>query len=398
MLADRVKILKPSPTLQLAALAKELQAQGHKVISMSVGEPDWTTFEYIKDAAKTAIDQNHTKYTENVGLLELREAIARQVEQDFKVTYKPNEVLVSSGAKYSLYLATQCLLNSGDEVILPAPYWVSYAQQVELAGGVPKIVICDESSHFKLTASQLKSAITPKTKMIILCSPSNPTGLMYTREEIKQLAAVLKQNPHVFVLSDDIYNRLVFEGEELAPHLLQEAPELKDRLLIVNGVSKTYAMTGWRIGWAIGPQALIKAMGDLQSQSTSNAASISQKAAIAAVKGGYEDVKKSVVMLKQRLAVAAKELANVNSVKPVFPDGAFYLWLDIRSFMGKNYNNVRIENSRDFSTMLLKDFFVAVVPGLEFGLDGYLRLSIALSEKDIVEAIHRIKSFTEKIH
>lgn len=396
MLSQRVQILKASPTLQLAAKAKELSAQGKNVISMSVGEPDWSTYEYIKQAAHQSIDQGFTKYTENSGLLELRNLISKQVEDDIQIKYAASEVLVSSGAKFSLYLAIQCMIDPGDEVIIPAPYWVSYSQMVELAGGIPVIVTCEEKDQFKISAEKIKNAITSKTKMFLLCSPNNPTGIMYSEDELKKLSQVLLQNSHVYTLSDDIYNRLVFSDIKVAPHLLKIEPKLKDQFIIVNGVSKTFAMTGWRIGWAIGPQKLIKAMSDLQSQSTSCACSISQKAAIAALNGGYSEVNQSIEVLKNRLKVAQTELNKISELSYEIPHGAFYLWLNIKKIMGKKYKSETIKDGRDFSKYLLEDFFVAVVPGLEFGLEGYLRLSIALSESDIKEAILRIKTFVDQ--
>ncbi|MCB0384963.1 MAG: pyridoxal phosphate-dependent aminotransferase, partial [Bdellovibrionales bacterium] len=269
MLADRVASLKPSPTLALAAKAKELKKQGHDVYSLTVGEPDWDTFEQIKAAGIEAIKSGQTKYAPANGLPELREAICEQTILDLGHHYDADQVTVSAGAKFVLYSALQSLINPGDEVIIPSPYWVSYPTMVELAGGLPVIAACGPETGFKLTANALERTITPKTKMIILNSPSNPTGSVYSMEEWKQIGDVLKKHKQVIVLSDDIYNRLVFDSSDVAPHILQATPDLADRTVVINGVSKTYSMTGWRLGWAVGPKDVIKAMTNLQSQSVS---------------------------------------------------------------------------------------------------------------------------------
>ena len=278
MLAERVKNLKPSPTLALAAKAREMKKNGLDVISLSVGEPDWDTFAPVKEAGKADIDQGFTKYLPASGLAELREAVCRQTNADLGTDYKTSQVTITTGAKFVVFAAMQALIDPGDEVIIPAPYWVSYPTMAELAGGVPVAVACDKADGFKLSADKLRAAIGPKTKMLLLNSPSNPTGQVYTKEEFSALAEVLRQHPKMVVLSDDIYNRLVFDESGLAPHLLQAAPDLAERTVLVNGVSKTYSMTGWRVGWGIGPEAVIAAMGKYQSQSVSCACSISQKA------------------------------------------------------------------------------------------------------------------------
>ncbi len=396
MISARAKSLKPSPTLALAAKAKELAAQGHDVISLSVGEPDWDTLEVAKRAGVKAIQEGFSKYTPSNGIVELRKAIARQTNGDIGTNYGPEEVTVTTGGKFVIFAALQCAIDPGDEVIVPAPYWVSYPVMVDLAGGTPVIAVCDESAHFKLTPEILKKVLTPKTKMLILNSPSNPTGLAYTREELAGLAGVLKDHPQVLILSDDIYNRLVFSGE-LAPHILQVAPELGPRTLVMNGASKTYSMTGWRVGWALGPQAWIKAMTNYQSQSVSQAASMAQMATLAAIESGRPELEKAMVELRARKDRAVELLRAVKGLKISNPDGAFYLWPDIRGVLGRTYNGKKLVTSSDFSSALLESQNVAVVPGIEFGLDGFVRLSFALKEARMVEAIQRIQAFIETL-
>ncbi len=392
MISKRALNLKPSPTLALAAKAKEMAAQGHDVISLSVGEPDWDTFECAKAAGIKAIQDGFSKYTPSNGIPELRKAIAIQTSSDLKTTYAADDVTVSSGGKFTLFAALQCAIDPGDEVIIPAPYWVSYPVMVELAGGVPVTPVCDESVNFKLTPSILQKHITPKTKMLILNSPSNPTGLMYTREELAALAQVLRDHPKVLILSDDIYNRLVFSGE-LAPHILHVAPELKPRVLVMNGASKTYSMTGWRVGWALGPAAWVKAMNNYQSQSVSQAASMSQKATLAAIELGEPELRASMKELVARKNAALKMIAGIPGLKAPSPDGAFYVWLDVRGLLGKSFQGAKIAGASDFSNALLESQKVAVVPGNEFGLDGYVRLSFALKLERMTQAFERIKNF-----
>lgn len=395
-LADRVSSLKPSPTLALAAKAKELAAEGHKVIALSVGEPDWDTFEVAKKAGIDAIEKGFSKYVPSNGIPELRKAIAIQTKKETGVEYSPDDVTVSTGGKFVIFSALQSLLNKGDEVIIPAPYWVSYPTMVELAEGTPVIVACPAKCNFKLTRELLSKAITPKTRLLILNSPSNPTGVMYSKAELKELADVLRDNPQVLVMSDDIYNRLVFEGG-VAPHLLHVAPELKDRILIVNGAAKTFSMTGWRVGWALGPQQWIKAMTNYQSQSVSCAASMAQKATLAAIEQGEPELKNAIQQLKVRRDFVCSLLAKVPGVKTESPDGAFYVWPDISSFFGKSYNGKKITGSGEFAQALLEDQKVVCVPGNEFGLDGYLRISYVISDSAMTEAVDRLKAFLAKL-
>ncbi len=395
-LAKRAQLLKPSPILMLAARAGELKAAGHDVISLSIGEPDWTPYESVKEAAIASIRDGKTKYTPSSGIPELRRAIADQAERDFGLTYELSQVTVSSGAKFVLFAALQALVNPGDEVILIAPFWASYTTMIELADGVPKIVVCGKEVDFKITPALLKSAIGPKTKAVLMNSPSNPTGKIYSAAELKGLAEVLRANPQVAVISDDIYNRLCFE-QKLAPHLLQVAPDLQDRVIMLNGASKSYAMTGWRLGWALGPKAVINAMSAYQSQSVSCANSMAQYAAIEAIKNCDPDVAKTVASLKDRYRSLVTEIEKVPGLKAEKAEGAFYLWMDVSAYIGKSLNGKKMTSSDDLSEALLLDQMVAAVPGSEFGLDGYFRLSYALSKEKAKEAAGRMATFFAKL-
>ena len=391
-LSKRAESLKPSPTLKLAAQAKELAAKGHDVISLSVGEPDWDTFDSVKQAAIQAIQKGATKYTPAQGTPSLRQVICNVTNKELGTDYKPTEVTVTAGGKFVLFAALQMLLNPGDEVLIPAPYWVSYPTMAELAGGVSRIIECEEKNRFKMTASELQKAINPKTRILILNSPSNPTGEVYSREELSALAEVLRKNPNVTVISDDIYNRLVFTPEGLAPHLLHVAPDLRDRTLVVNGASKAFSMTGWRVGWALGPQKVIQAMTDYQSQSVSCAASPSLAAAEHALLHSDQDIKNAVIKLKERRDIFVKALGQVPGIKVSAPEGAFYLWANVKELLAKKGGG-----SKELSEELLAQEYVAAVPGAEFGMEGYLRVSYALDEKRIRQACERLTRFAQKI-
>lgn len=398
MLSKKAKNLKASPTLAIAAKAKELQAQGHQVISLSVGEPDWDTFENIKVAGIQAIQSGQTKYAPSNGTPQLRTAVAHKTNELLGTDYKPSEVTVSAGAKFILFSAFQTLLDPGDEVLIPAPYWVSYPTMVELVDGVPVIVASDELTGFKTQAHHFEKHVTPKTKMLLLNSPNNPTGQMYTREEIVELAKFLKRHPQIVVVSDDIYNQLVFEGNEaVAPHLLQVAPELKTRMVCVNGASKTYSMTGWRIGWALGPEPVIKAMSNYQSQTVSCAAPFTQAAALAGLQAGDDQVKSSVTLLRERRNLFVEALNTVPGWRAGFPQGAFYVWADVRALLGKSWQGRKLTTTNLLAEALLEAEKVAVVPGAESGLEGYLRLSFALHDRDLNEAVKRIRLFTDSL-
>ncbi len=393
MLSDKAKNIKASPTLALVAQAKELQAKGFDVISLTVGEPDWPTYEIPRKAGIQAIEQGFTKYTAASGIIELRQALAKKFTNETGVEYQANQVTVGPGAKFVIFSALQMICNPGDEVILNSPYWVSYPTMIELADGKPVIVDCDAKSDFKITPDQLRRAITPKTKGFLFCSPSNPTGLMYSKSELKELAKVFLENPQIVILSDDMYNRLVFDGSKVAPHILHVEPSLADRTVVINGGSKAYSMTGWRIGWAAGPKNLIQAMGDYQSQTTGCPSSIAQKAALAAVQNCEPQVTESVELLKRRRTLCLDLLKEIPLLKVNPPDGAIYLWVDVSAARGKKFQGREIKDDRDISDILLNKFWVATVPGFESGTPGYMRLSFAVEEKRFAEAAQRMKKF-----
>lgn len=396
-LSKRAQNLKTSPTLFLVAKAKELAAKGHNVISLTVGEPDWPTFKAPSDAGIEAIQKGLTKYTPANGTVELRKAISEKIKEELGFDYGVKQITVASGAKYIIFAALQMLCSPGDEVIIATPYWVSYPTMVELADGVPCIVECGEAENFKITPELLEKAINLKTKAFLFCSPSNPTGLQYTADELKALGDVLRKHPQVAIISDDIYNRLVFDGSKVAPHILHVAPDLKDRTILVNGGSKAYSMTGWRIGWAAGPEKIITAMADYQSQSTGSPSSISQHALLSALKSSEADVNDVVKKLIARKKSGLKELATVEQFKVAEPQGAFYFWVDVRAVLGKSFNGKVIRTSKDFCDVLLDTFFVATVPGIECGTEGYMRLSFAVSEDTMKRAIARMKEFVSQL-
>ncbi len=396
-LSKRAQNLKTSPTLFLVAKAKELAAQGHDVISLTVGEPDWPTFATPAAAGVEAIQKGITKYTPASGTVELRKVIAEKIKTEIGIDYSVKEVTVASGAKYIIFAALQMLCSPGDEVVVATPYWVSYPTMIELADGVPHIVECGELENFKITPALLEKAIHLKTKAFLFCSPSNPTGLQYSAEELKALAEVLRKHPQVAIISDDIYNRLVFDGTKVAPHLLHVAPDLRDRTVLVNGGSKAYSMTGWRIGWATGPEKLITAMADYQSQSTGSPSSISQHALLAAIQAGEPDIAEVVKKLIQRKNAGMKALSAISQFKVAEPQGAFYFWVDIRGCLGKTYKDKVIRTSKDFCDVLLNEFFVATVPGAECGTEGFMRLSFAVTEETMQRAVDRMKDFVSKL-
>lgn len=391
MLSVRAKNLKTSPTLFLVAKAKELQAQGHDVISLTVGEPDWPTYSAASEAGIAAIRNGITKYTAANGTVELRKAIVQRIKSDLDLTYTLSEVAVTGGAKYAIFAALQVLCDPTDEVIIHSPYWVSYPTMAELAGAKPILVTCTEETNFKITPDLLKRYITPNTKVFLFCSPSNPTGFIYSKQELKEIADVIKQYPRMIIISDDMYNRLMFDDSNCAPHILQVAPELKERTLIINGGSKAYSMTGWRIGWVLGPQKIIQAIGDYASQSTGAPSSISQYAAGEAISKCEPNIKETRIILKQRLQAAMSEFKTISEFKVYEPDGAFYLWVDIRQALGKSYEGQKIVTSKDFCQILLEKLFVATVPGEEFGNPGFMRLSFAIGSERMLAAIQRMR-------
>jgi aspartate aminotransferase len=398
MLSQRAQSLKTSPTLFLVAKAKELQTQGHDVISLTVGEPDWPTYPAAAEAGIEAIRKGITKYTPAAGTPELKKAIIEATKRDIGQTYAPNEVAVTSGAKFAIFAALQVLCDTTDEVIIHSPYWVSYPTMVELSGGKPVLVTCTEETNFKITAQMLEKAITPNTKAFLFCSPANPTGFIYSKEELKAIADVIKKHPRIVVLTDDMYNRLMFDGSHCAPQILQVAPELRDRTVVINGGSKAYSMTGWRIGWAMGPQKVIQALGDYASQSTGAPSSISQFAAVQAITNCEANIKETNATLIKRMGAALQEFKSIPEFKVFEPQGAFYFWVDVRKALGKTYQGQKIVSSKDFCQVLLEKFYVATVPGEEFGNPGYMRLSFAIGSDRMAQAIGRMRKFINEMN
>ncbi|MEI4487544.1 pyridoxal phosphate-dependent aminotransferase [Frigidibacter sp. MR17.14] len=392
-LSDTLSRVKPSPTIAVSNLARELAAQGRDVIALSAGEPDFDTPENIKAAAKAAIDAGKTKYTAVDGLPELKKAICAKFERENGLHYKPSQVSVGTGGKQILYNALVATLNPGDEVIIPAPYWVSYPDMVYLAGGEPVYVEGPMQTGYKITGEQLEAAITPKTKWFIFNSPSNPSGAGYSREELKELTDVLKRHPHVWIMTDDMYEHLSFGDFKFCTPAEVE-PELYDRTLTCNGVSKAYAMTGWRIGYCAGPEALIKAMGMIQSQSTSNPCSISQWAAVEALNGPQDYITESRDVFQRRRDLVVGLLNECEGIKCPMPEGAFYVYPSVAGCIGKtSAAGTKIDSDEAFATALLNETGVAVVFGAAFGLSPNFRISYATSDALLTEACGRIKTF-----
>ena len=392
IISDSLKRIKPSPTIAVTQKARELRAAGKDVIGLGAGEPDFDTPDNVKNAAIKAIKSGDTKYTAVDGTPALKKAITDKFKRENKLNYSTDQITVGTGGKQVLYNAFMATLNKGDEVIIPAPFWVSYPDMVLLAGGKPKIVKCTEKEGFKLTASKLKKAITKKTKWIILNSPSNPTGAGYTKKEIQDLAKVLIKNKKVHILSDDIYEHIKYDNFNF--YTIAQNSKLKDRTLTMNGVSKSYAMTGWRIGYAAGPKEIIKAIGKIQSQSTSNPSSISQAAAVEALNGNQGFIKKRSKAFKERRDFVVKNLNNTKGITCLTPNGAFYVFPSCKGLLNKK---TKLKTDTDFVQKLLEKSNVAVVQGSAFGLDGYFRISYATSMKNLKKAMERIKTFCESL-
>lgn len=393
-LSDRLQRLAPSATLAMSQKSSEMKAQGIDVINMSVGEPDFNTPDHIKEAAKKAIDDNYSRYSPVPGYADLRKAIVEKLKNENGLDYTVNEVLVSNGAKQSVCNTVMALVNPGDEVIIPAPYWVSYPQMVKLAGGTPVIVEAGFEQNFKMTPEQLEAAITPKTRLLILCSPSNPTGSVYSKEELAALADVLRKHPDVFVLADEIYEHINYIGKH---HSIAQEPGLKEQVIIANGVSKAYAMTGWRIGFLAGPEWIIKGCNKLQGQYTSGTCSVSQKAAEAAYTLDQSAVEEMRQAFERRRDLIVKLAKEVPGLEVNIPQGAFYLFPKCNSYFGKSNGNKTINNSTDFAMYLLEEAHVATVGGDAFGDPDCFRMSYATSDENIKEAIRRIKEALSKL-
>jgi aspartate aminotransferase len=393
LLSRTLARVKPSPTIAVTTKAQELKAAGRDVIGLGAGEPDFDTPQNIKDAAVAAIADGKTKYTAVDGIPELKKAICAKFKRDNDLEYVPSQVSVSSGGKQVLFNALVATMNPGEEVIIPAPYWVSYPDMVLLAGGTPVIVECQIEQHFKMSAEQLEAAITPNTKWLIFNSPSNPTGAGYSWDELKALTDVLLRHPHVWVMTDDMYEHLAYDGFEFCTPA-QVEPQLYDRTLTVNGVSKAYAMTGWRIGYAAGPEKLIKAMGKVQSQSTSNPCSISQWAAVEALNGTQDYIAPHNEIFVRRRNLVCEALNAIDGITCPVPEGAFYVYPSIAGLIGKtSASGTVIENDEVFATALLEDTGVAVVFGAAFGLSPNFRISYATSDENLIEACKRITDF-----
>jgi aspartate aminotransferase len=389
-LSDRVLSIKPSPTLAVTNKAAELKAAGKDIIGLGAGEPDFDTPEHIKAAATEAIAKGFTKYTAVDGTPGLKKAIIAKFKRDQGLDYAPNQILVSCGGKQSFFNMSLALLNKGDEVIIPAPFWVSYPDMVIIADGTPVIVECPQSQGYKITAAQLEKAITPKTRLVVLNSPSNPTGMVYSKAELLALADVLRKNPHVLIATDDMYEHIIWTAEKFE-NIVTVAPDLYDRTIVLNGVSKAYAMTGWRIGYAAGPVKLINAMKNVQSQSTSNPTSISQVAAEAALNGPQEVLVPMVKAFKERHDYVVATLNTIPGVSCSPADGAFYAFCNVEGAIAK----LGLKNDLEFSEHLLNTVGVAVVPGSAFGLDGHMRISYATSMKVLEDALGRIRKAIE---
>ena len=394
-IAKRMTTLSPSLTLAISAKAKAMKSAGESVVSFSVGEPDFNTPEHIIQSAKTALDNGQTKYTPSSGLLPLRKAICEKFEKDNGLTYEPSQIIVSNGAKHSIFNACYAVLEEGDEVIIPAPYWLTYPEVVKVCGATPVYINCKKENKFKFTAEDLKKAITPKTKMLIFNSPSNPTGAVYTEDEVRAIAKVCEE-AEIFVLADEIYEKLCYNGVK-AFSIAKCSEKMKELTITINGVSKTYAMTGWRVGYLAAPKDIAKAIDSFQSHATSNACSISQYATIEALKSTDEEIGEMVSIFDKRREKLLKLIDSIDGVESVSPDGAFYVMLVVDKLYGKKYDGKEITDSISFADVLLDAEKVATVPGLSFGAPDCIRLSYALSEQDIEEGLKRIKRFVEEL-
>ena len=396
IISDSLKRIKPSPTIAVTQKARELRAAGKDVIGLGAGEPDFDTPDNIKEAAIKAIKKGDTKYTAVDGTPILKQAIVDKFKRENNLNYTPDQITVGAGGKHVIYNLMMATLNKGDEVIIPAPYWVSYPDIVLLAGATPIVIECPEEQGFKLTAKDLEAAITNNTKWVILNSPSNPTGACYSEQEIKNLAHVLKRKPHVNVLSDDIYEHIIYEGFKF--FTIAQIPELKNKVVTMNGVSKSYAMTGWRIGYAAGDKEVIKAIAKIQSQSTTNPSSISQAAAVEALNGKQEFIPIRSLAFQERRDFVVNSLNAIDGINCLKPDGAFYVFPNCKELIGKkDKNGKKLENDTDFVQSLLENNNVAVVQGSAFGLDGFFRISYATSMENLEKAMGRIKEFCESL-
>ena len=397
IISDSLKRIKPSPTIAVTQKAKELKAAGKDVIGLGAGEPDFDTPDNIKKAAIDAIKAGDTKYTAVDGTKDLKEAIVKKFIRENNLNYTTDQVTVGAGGKHVIYNLMMATLNKGDEVIIPAPYWVSYPDIVLLAGANPIVIECSEEQGFKLSAKDLEAKITNNTKWLILNSPSNPTGACYTELEIKNLSQVLKRNPHVNILSDDIYEHVTYDNFKF--FTIAQIPEIKNKVVTMNGVSKSYAMTGWRIGYAAGDKEIIKAIAKIQSQSTTNPSSISQAAAVEALNGKQDFIPIRAKAFQERRDFVVNSLNAIDGISCLKPDGAFYVFPNCKKLIGKkDKEGKKIQNDTDFVQSLLENFGIAVVQGSAFGLEGFFRISYATSMENLEKAMNKIKEFCESLN
>ena len=394
-IAERTKLIKPSVTLAIAAKAGKLRSEGIDVINFSAGEPDFDTPDHIKAAAVEALRKGMTKYTDVKGIEALRAAIVHKYEQEYGLRYRKEDVLVSCGAKHSLYNVFQAVINPGDEILIPAPYWVSYSDMALLAEGIPKFIQTSEATGFRITAEQLEAELTPKTKIFVLNSPCNPTGATYAADELLAIARVLEKHSSL-VIADDIYEKIVYDGFQVH-NIVALNPALRDRTVLINGVSKTYAMTGWRIGYAIGPAEIISAAAKIQSQSTSNATSIAQAAALEAISGPQIEVDRMVREFKQRRDVIVDRINAIQGMHCLKPQGAFYVFPNVSALLGRTANGKKLTSPCDFADYLLEEAKVAVVPGEDFGSMEHIRFSYATALEDIEKGCKRIAAAVGKL-
>jgi aspartate aminotransferase len=394
-IAERTKLIKPSVTLAIAAKAGKLRSEGIDVINFSAGEPDFDTPDHIKAAAVEALRKGMTKYTDVKGIEALRAAIVHKYEQEYGLPYRKEDVLVSCGAKHSLYNVFQAVINPGDEILIPAPYWVSYSDMALLAEGIPKFIQTSEATGFRITAEQLEAELTPKTKIFVLNSPCNPTGATYAADELLAIARVLEKHSSL-VIADDIYEKIVYDGFQVH-NIVALNPALRDRTVLINGVSKTYAMTGWRIGYAIGPAEIISAAAKIQSQSTSNATSIAQAAALEAISGPQIEVDRMVREFKQRRDVIVDRINAIQGMHCLKPQGAFYVFPNVSALLGRTANGKKLTSPCDFADYLLEEAKVAVVPGEDFGSMEHIRFSYATALEDIEKGCKRIAAAVGKL-
>ena len=383
--------IQPSATMAIDSLFKQMKAEGVDVIGFGAGEPDFNTPDEIKAAGAAAIEQNFTRYTPAAGTVELRQAVCDRMKADCGLIYKPSQIVAASGAKHAVYLALRALINPGDEVILPAPYWVSYIELIQMMGGVPVVVTATEEEHFKLTAEKLAAAITPKTKALILNNPSNPTGMMYGREELQAIAGLCVKN-EIYVVDDEIYYGLVYDGREFVS-LASLGEEIQDLTVLVNGVSKSYAMTGWRIGYACANDRIAKIMANYVSHSTGSPCAISQKASVEALTGSQAKIETMRQAFEERRNAMVEGMNAIPGVSCLKPEGAFYVMMNLKDILGRTLHGVKIESAEDFAALFLKKGLVAVVPGTSFGAPGFVRWSYACSMDNIKEGLARLSKF-----